>query len=159
MEQWFETPPGRYLRDWEQASFDATVADIFGYHALQLGLPGLDALRTNRMPHRWLGLQPDEAQGEARRPDLLLDFHALPLEPHSVDLVAMPHTLERSADPHARCRKADGGGSLRNEKPFSISSPACPFPPPATTTWCTASRSCARSIAPSISFTFISPRP
>lgn len=106
MEQWFETPPGRYLRDWEQASFDATVADIFGYHALQLGLPGLDALRTNRMPHRWLGLQPDEAQGEARRPDLLLDFHALPLEPHSVDLVAMPHTLERSADPHATLREA-----------------------------------------------------
>jgi hypothetical protein len=28
------------------------VADIFGYHALQLGLPQLQGLRSNRMPHR-----------------------------------------------------------------------------------------------------------
>jgi hypothetical protein len=30
------------------------VADVFGYHALQLGLPELDTLRTNRMPHKCL---------------------------------------------------------------------------------------------------------
>jgi hypothetical protein len=33
---------------------DQAVPDIFGFHAIQLGLPALDALRTNRMPHRWL---------------------------------------------------------------------------------------------------------
>ena len=32
---------------WEQAQFDRTAADIFGYHALQLGMPGIDALREN----------------------------------------------------------------------------------------------------------------
>jgi hypothetical protein len=30
------------------------VTDAFGYHALQLGLPELDTLRANRMPHRWV---------------------------------------------------------------------------------------------------------
>jgi hypothetical protein len=39
LRQWFETPPGRYLLEWERARFDEAVADIFGYHALQLGLP------------------------------------------------------------------------------------------------------------------------
>ena len=33
---------------------DHAVADLFGFHALQLGLPQLDALRANRMPHRWV---------------------------------------------------------------------------------------------------------
>jgi SAM-dependent methyltransferase len=45
---------GRYLLAWEQAQLDRVVADIFGFHALQLGRPALDALRANRMPHRWM---------------------------------------------------------------------------------------------------------
>ena len=32
------------------------MADVFGFHALQLGLGELDALQANRMPHRWLAL-------------------------------------------------------------------------------------------------------
>ncbi len=38
---------------WEQSHLDAALVDLFGFHALQLGLPELDALRANRMPHRW----------------------------------------------------------------------------------------------------------
>ena len=32
--------------EWERAQFEEAVADIFGYHALQLGMPDLDALQT-----------------------------------------------------------------------------------------------------------------
>ncbi|MCU0765193.1 MAG: SAM-dependent methyltransferase, partial [Burkholderiaceae bacterium] len=46
------SPPGRYALAWEQQHLAASVADIFGYHALQLGLPEIDALRENRMPLR-----------------------------------------------------------------------------------------------------------
>ena len=53
---WLQTPPGRYLMEWERTRLDAAVADIFGYHALQLGLPQLDSLVANRMPHQWLAL-------------------------------------------------------------------------------------------------------
>ena len=40
LEEWLQTPQGRYLLDWEQDGMDRLVADIFGYHAVQLGLPG-----------------------------------------------------------------------------------------------------------------------
>ena len=54
--EWLKTPAGAYLLAWEQRHLDQAVADVFGFHALQLGLPELDALRANRMPHRWLAL-------------------------------------------------------------------------------------------------------
>jgi hypothetical protein len=56
LHQWFDSAPGRYLLAWEQACMDDAVADIFGYHALQLGMPRIEGLRTNRMPHQWLAL-------------------------------------------------------------------------------------------------------
>lgn len=108
LSDWFETPPGRYLLAWEQAQFDLVVADLFGYHALQLGLPQLDALGTNRMPHRWLAL-PEEEQGLPGGPRLALvtDAAALPFPANSLDLVLLPHTLELSADPHHVLREVE----------------------------------------------------
>ena len=38
---------------------DEAVADIFGYHAVQLGMPRIAGLRPNRMPHQWLALGAD----------------------------------------------------------------------------------------------------
>ncbi|WP_027804114.1 class I SAM-dependent methyltransferase [Paraburkholderia dilworthii] len=58
---WTDSPPGRYVLEWEQSQLDRVVSDVFGYHALQLGLPQLDALRENRMPCR--GLVLDAASG------------------------------------------------------------------------------------------------
>lgn len=106
MQQWFETPPGRYLRAWEQAEFDRTVGDIFGYHALQLGLPEIDALRTNRMPHKWVGVA-HAADAPLLHADLVTDFTALPFEAASLDLVVLPHALELALDPHATLREVE----------------------------------------------------
>jgi SAM-dependent methyltransferase len=58
---WLKTPAGRYLLDWERRQMEAAVADIFGFHALQLGLPQLDALAANRMPHRWIAVDRHDA--------------------------------------------------------------------------------------------------
>lgn len=104
MHEWFETPPGRYLLAWEQARFDHAVADIFGYHALQLGLAEVEGLRANRMPHRWLALDDPAAAGKSV---LLTDFTALPFSANSLDLVVLPHTLELSQDPHAALREVE----------------------------------------------------
>ena len=108
MQQWFETPPGRYLLAWEQAEFDRAVADIFGYHALQLGLPELHALQANRMPHRWLAL-PDaqDATAGPAKAHLVTDFAALPFEENSLDLVVLPHALELNVDPHTTLREVE----------------------------------------------------
>src|SRR5882672_7954069 len=56
---WFETPKGDYVLAWERGQFDAAVEDVFGYNAVQLGLPGLDFLRESRIPLKvHAGLQP-----------------------------------------------------------------------------------------------------
>ncbi|HEX7888194.1 MAG TPA: methyltransferase domain-containing protein [Ramlibacter sp.] len=107
MQQWFETPPGRYLLAWERAEFDRAVSDIFGYHALQLGLPELDALQTNRMPHKWLALSEAEAAEDLVQPDLIADYSALPFEENSLDLVVLPHSLELNVDPHTTLREVE----------------------------------------------------
>ena len=88
---------------------DAAVADVFGFHALQLGLPELDGLCANRMPHRWLAHEEAEAlaaaeavglPGQPGRVALCCLPEALPFANDSLDLVVMPHTLEPSEDPH-----------------------------------------------------------
>ena len=124
LHDWFQTPPGRYLLAWEQAQLDATVADIFGYHALQLGLPELDALRSNRMPHRWmanLSHTPSptslhtssildtsaDAKLQGQRAALVTDFAALPFPASSLDLIVLPHTLELHGEPHAALREVE----------------------------------------------------
>ena len=107
MQEWLQTPPGRYLLEWERTQVDDAVADIFGYHALQLGVPELDGLRANRMPHQWLATQQVSADLTTPRlqPAFLTDFAALPFSASSLDLVFLPHTLEFSSDPHATVRE------------------------------------------------------
>jgi len=100
-------PPGRYLLAWERAEFDRAVADIFGYHALQMGLPELDALQANRMPHKWLALSEAGSVAGPRRPDVVTDFGALPFEENSLDLVVLPHSLELNIDPHTTLREVE----------------------------------------------------
>mgnify|MGYP000538292644 CR=1 FL=1 len=101
----------RHLLDWEQAHADGLLADVFGYHALQLGCPALHSLRANRMPHRWVAGHECEASLAAwaaeGSPSLWMDSRAWPWPPESLDLVVLPHTLERSADPHACLREVE----------------------------------------------------
>jgi hypothetical protein len=49
---WLATPLGTYLVEQEQRFFDAAVVDLFGYNALQIGLPHVDLLRASRMALR-----------------------------------------------------------------------------------------------------------
>jgi SAM-dependent methyltransferase len=96
--EWFETPLGRNLLAREVAFFDAEVADIFGFHALQFGLAEHDFLRANRMPSRLtLG-----GEGPVR---LRADLCELPVATGSVDLVVLPHALEFSHNPHQLLRE------------------------------------------------------
>ena len=71
LDPWLKTPSGRYALRWEQAQLDRIVTDIFGFHALQLGLAPLDALAHNRMPHRWLAQGMPNRQEQARNSRLL----------------------------------------------------------------------------------------
>nr|WP_157270095.1 class I SAM-dependent methyltransferase [Azohydromonas aeria] len=111
MRRWLATPPGRYLLTWEQQCMDQAVADLFGFHALQLGLPELDGLRMNRMPHRWRASDEDPGEDGERTRRLGVTLHcdadALPFASASLDLVVLPHTLELAADPHRALREVE----------------------------------------------------
>ncbi len=119
---WLQTAPGSYLLAWAQARLDHEVADAFGFHALQLGLPELDGLRANRMPHRWVASDsmqvsqplpvPPADDGLSTRPmgqvlALHCEFDALPFPDASIDLVVMPHSLELARDPHHTLREVE----------------------------------------------------
>ena len=68
---WLTTPLGEYLQDREQAYFDETVADIFGFHALQIGLPECPFLAQSRIVSKWtLDYDPPA--------DIIADPHGLP---------------------------------------------------------------------------------
>jgi SAM-dependent methyltransferase len=102
LHDWLQSPPGRYLLAWERAQLDLAVADIFGFHALQLGLPELAALSANRMPHRWTA-----TNAPSGKTNFVTDFSALPFSAHSLDLVVLPHSLELTPDPHATLREVE----------------------------------------------------
>ena len=112
--EWLQTPVGRYVLEWEQGHLDTAVVDLFGFHALQLGLPELDALSANRMPHRWVAVE--TAAREVAQPGdtvpraavaLHCDFDALPFDSSSLDLVVLPHALELARDPHLALREVE----------------------------------------------------
>lgn len=109
LHSWFQTPAGRYLLDWEIRQLDSAVSNVFGYHALQLGLAPLDALAANRMPHQWLALEQAVPSGckPARSVALQTHFSALPFPSSSIDLVVLPHTLELTDDPHSTLREVE----------------------------------------------------
>jgi len=88
---------------------DSAVADVFGYHALQLGVPELHGLDSNRMPHRWLATEAMEGNTDVLAATVALHtlFSALPFPATSLDLVLLPHALELSDDPHATLREVE----------------------------------------------------
>jgi len=97
---WVSTPQGSYGIDWEHAQFDSAVDDVFGFRAVQVGLPEVDFLRQNRIPYRFsLALE----QGAALAADPL----QLPLASQSIDLVALPHVLEGHPNPHEVLREVE----------------------------------------------------
>jgi SAM-dependent methyltransferase len=113
------SPPGRYVLQWERAHLDRAVADIFGYHAVQLGIPEIDTLSENRMPLRLCvsdrlisqGSPADGADGSSQtsgcRVAVITRFEELPFASQSIDLVVMPHILEWAQEPHQVLREVD----------------------------------------------------
>lgn len=95
---WLGTPLGRYLLAQEQAYFDGAVADIFGYNALQLGLPQVDLLRMSRIAYRL-------KVGLTAPVGLTADCRDLPIAGNSIDLVLLPHVLEFNENPHQVLRE------------------------------------------------------
>jgi len=96
---WWRTSLGASLLAQEQDLLDPVVQDVFGYHAVQLGMPDTDLLRESRIQRR--GVIAVDGGDVQARPD------QLPLADRSVDLLLLPHVLEFAGNPHAVLREAD----------------------------------------------------
>jgi len=97
---WLATPLGSYLVAQEERHFDTAVADLFGYHAIQIGLPQVDLLRASRMTLRTRAAPLAPAA-------LRTDYTALPIASGVIDLVVLPHVLEFSLHPHQILREVE----------------------------------------------------
>ncbi|MBP6863549.1 MAG: methyltransferase domain-containing protein [Neisseriaceae bacterium] len=86
-------PAGQYVLAQEQAFYDQHTEDIFGYYAVQIGLPERWLLRQSRIAHR-LCVAPYGAV------DVYAQSTRLPLDCQSMDLVVLPHGLEATPHPH-----------------------------------------------------------
>lgn len=92
---------GQYMAGQEAPIYAQVVADVFGFHAVQIGWPSLDLLQDSRIPYK-------HAVQTALTPltSLIADSDALPFAEQSVDLVCMPHVLEQCDDPQQALREA-----------------------------------------------------
>jgi SAM-dependent methyltransferase len=120
---WAQTPLGLKLVAEEQAWMDATLQDVFGYHALQIAPEPLDALRMSRMSCRTRIVWPQSGQtgqtaaaaadlGVYPEPDgracqVVSSVTELPFLTQSLDLLVLSHTLEVTNNPHQLLREAD----------------------------------------------------
>ena len=100
LQAWFQTPLGLYLLEKEREYLDDAIPDIFGFHAVQVGLPEIDLLRASRIAHR-------VRVAHEGHPDLYAKGQELPFATQSIDLVILPHVLEFAAEPHRVLREVD----------------------------------------------------
>lgn len=117
--EWLATPLGDYLLAREMAYFETAIADIFGFHALQIGLPTHDFLQGSRITAKHV-LDLDEPA------HLYADPAYLPFAENSIDLIVLPHVLEFTDNPHAILREAyrvlrpEGQMVISGFNPFSL---------------------------------------
>ncbi|MGB7816465.1 MAG: methyltransferase domain-containing protein [Methylotenera sp.] len=96
---WLNSTLGQYLLSREQTMYDAVVADIFGFNALQLGMLQMDTLKNSRIPHL---LHVGNNEGDA-----YCESDYLPFAESCIDLLCLPHVLEFSKNPHQTLREAE----------------------------------------------------
>lgn len=105
LEEWLDTPQGRYVAAWEQAQFSGMVANAFGYHAIQIGLPHWDLLQANRIPFKVCAAIEDTQ--EAPHSLVVAEPENLPFDTQSIDLLVLPHGLECAPNPHQVLREIE----------------------------------------------------
>ena len=97
---WLSSPLGRYVTEWEMQRADQMLADVFGFNAVQIGLPDIDLLRANRIALR-------AHADESGIVDVRCDPQQLPFASASLDLVVLPHVLEFHGHPHQVLREVE----------------------------------------------------
>ncbi|NEN74772.1 class I SAM-dependent methyltransferase [Pelistega sp. NLN82] len=97
--QWFNTELGKSILQYEQEKLNEKINNLFGYLAVQLGMPSVDFLAENRIRHKWIVASFDNSCATYPAPYVQGISGRIPLEDHSTDLILLPHTLELHKNP------------------------------------------------------------
>lgn len=103
--QWQNTEPGRYASRWEYRQISGLLTNVFGYHAIQMGMPHWDLLQHNRISNKWYADHLHEESSQRKASQVCCEPEQLPFASESVDLIVLPHTLETASDPHQVLRE------------------------------------------------------
>ncbi len=107
---WFEREPGNTLATVEQQQLNAVVANLFGYHILQIdnAIPR-DLMTDSRIRHRMVMLSPDGmARPKVSEAGLFAALpEQMPIGNDAVDVILCPHILEFAASPHEVLREVE----------------------------------------------------
>lgn len=109
LEQWFQTALGQSVLHDEQQHIDEAVADLYGFHLLQLSASRqIDTTKNSTIQHRF-SLAPclHTATDAAPITSAVSDAEKIPLEAESVDVVVLHHALEFSQHPHQLLRETE----------------------------------------------------
>lgn len=119
MHDWLQSSAGTYIRKWEEERYRNLTADIFGFHAVQIGFPSINTLNENRIKNRWISstsfpditnhTHPDGKTPTAHPIAISVShrFEELPFASQSIDLVILPHVLEFAESPHQVLREVE----------------------------------------------------
>lgn len=111
MHNWLSSTTGSYIREWEETAYHTLTADIFGFHAVQIGFPAISTLQESRIKNRWISCTAcSETQRHSPSPlsvSVLHRFEELPFASQSIDLVILPHVLEFAESPHQILREVE----------------------------------------------------
>ena len=118
LKNWLASEQGRYVMDWEQKKITPMLSDVFGFNAIQIGLPEIDFLAENRIPLKLrIGdIQQIDVTGTGKSDparmltdpiDLVCELPELPFASNSIDLVVLTHGLEFHSHPHQLLREVE----------------------------------------------------
>jgi len=97
LNEWFETPFGKYLLSSEQALLKKSLKALGGYHLMHLSGAGQPLVKDNFGHSHGFSLA---TSGANEQISALADFETLPLPSDTIDTVLLHHALEFSNNPH-----------------------------------------------------------
>ncbi len=108
LQAWYATGIGQQLATYEQDLVQTALANLFGYHLVQIGrLNAEDWLTTSRISQRLVMDFPADNAVMMSLPSLIGQPQQLPLQSDSVDVVVLPHVMEFSQYPHEVLREVE----------------------------------------------------
>jgi SAM-dependent methyltransferase len=105
LHQWYQAELGRAVLGTEQRLLARGLTDCFGYHLLQLSVDNSLTLFRDCRVQRCFKAGPVRAPLAPGDAFVQCNFHELPFESDSLDVVIVHHVLEFATHPHALLRE------------------------------------------------------